>query len=512
MHQQQINKKNNWVLIVFLIAWFLVNLSFLTQFPFMHSDETWLSTLSRNMMTQGDFGVTESVFDLVPRYPHAIKIVFHVIQIAFIKVFSYELFSVRLVSLIFGTATIYFFYQLLDELVDSKWLAGLGTLLLALDVQFVYAAHLARAEALLMMMLVLALWLVIRWRDDHEFKHDMLLGCLLGVSIGIHPNSLFLALAIGFVYLWQWRDGNISFRNILLLILVVSLFAGFFVGFSYLFDSEFIPHYLSFGSTLGVAQTFGDKLKGLIPYFERLFNGVSGTYYTPDIRLPLVIFAVVVGLSILVGIRKKQSRKNDLLFGLLGLLLGMVFVGRFSQPSVIFIFLICYALFIAFVDGSRLLRNALLILVICVMGVNTIREIEPYLNHDYDNYLSEIRAVVPEDAVVLANLNTEFVFEADHLFDYRNLAGLEENVMSFSDYIDQNQIEYILYPEEMDFIYVRRPAWNVMYGNLYPYYDDMQDFLNEDCELIGNFDTPYAMRIIRFMSDQDWVLKIYQVK
>ena len=79
------------------------------------------------------------------------------------------------------------------------------------------------------------------------------------------------------------------------------------------------------------------------------------------------------------------------------------------------------------------------------------------------------------------------LFEAGHLFDYRNLAFLSEEGISFTEYVEDNQIEYIILPDEMDFIYARRPAWNVMYGNLYPVYDELLDFLNDECELVGSF-------------------------
>ena len=112
----------------------------------------------------------------------------------------------------------------------------------------------------------------------------------------------------------------------------------------------------------------------------------------------------------------------------------------------------------------------------------------------------------------MANLNTEYAFDQGVLVDYRNLAFLEEEKLSFGEYIQNNQIEYILYPEEMDFIYTQRPMWNMFYGNVYPYYEDLQAFLSEQCVLVEEFNTPYAMRIVRFADAQDWALKIYRVR
>ena len=75
----------NKILIILLFIYFLVNLSFLTHFPFIHSDESWLSGLSRNILETKNFSSTETFFDLYLRNPHAIKIIFHSIQIMFIK-------------------------------------------------------------------------------------------------------------------------------------------------------------------------------------------------------------------------------------------------------------------------------------------------------------------------------------------------------------------------------------------------------------------------------------------
>lgn len=509
---KNIKNDNKKYLFLFLILWFFVQLSFLTQFPFMHSDESWLSNLSREIMIEDDFGVTESVFDLVPRFPHAIKVLFHVLQIGFIKIFDYQLFSVRLLSLICGVFTLYFFNQLILAVTESRTVAFLAMILLAVDVQFTYISHFARAEAVLMLLLIVTLWLVMLWRERHLLSHDVLIGGLLGLAIGVHPNAFFLALAIGFVYLWQMYQKKIRFINILILVFVVGIIATVFVRISYALDSNFFVHYFSYGSTLGVNETFKDKLFGLIPYFKRLFNQVSGTYYTPNVKLQLILFVEVVLVSLLLAFKKSSLKRVDLLCALGGIILGMVVVGRYSQPSVIFIFIISYSLLATIGKRSRFLWQFILIVSIVVIGNRTFKSVYPYLNDDYQSYLNKIKAYVPEDAIVLANLNAEYAFEAKHLFDYRNLAYLEENNITFSNYIELNNIEYIILPEEMEFIYLRRPVWNVMYGNLHPYYEDMIDFLDQKCVKVGEFNSIYAMRIVRFMNEENWSVQIFKVK
>jgi len=83
--------------------------------------------------------------------------------------------------------------------------------------------------------------------------------------------------------------------------------------------------------------------------------------------------------------------------------------------------------------------------------------------------------------------------------------------MSFSQYIQKNNIKYIIYPEEMDFIYQNRPTYNGLYGSLY-YYEDMKEYLNKECSMIGEFyDKAYGIRIAKFIGSRSWNIRIYKV-
>jgi len=88
---------------LYIISFFFVHLATLTTYPLVHSDEAWLAGLSQAYMKNQSIFVTEPFFDLMPRQAHAIKSLFHLIQIPFIHFWGYELFSVRLISLIGGT-------------------------------------------------------------------------------------------------------------------------------------------------------------------------------------------------------------------------------------------------------------------------------------------------------------------------------------------------------------------------------------------------------------------------
>ncbi|MEA4827714.1 MAG: 4-amino-4-deoxy-L-arabinose transferase, partial [Clostridium sp.] len=65
---------------------------------------------------------------------------------------------------------------------------------------------------------------------------------------------------------------------------------------------------------------------------------------------------------------------------------------------------------------------------------------------------------------------------------------------------------------EMDMIYKEQPRWDGLYGKL-NYYEDMQIFLKNKCELKYELrDKTYGNRIARYVNDKEWKIKIYKVK
>ncbi|MFO7850737.1 MAG: 4-amino-4-deoxy-L-arabinose transferase, partial [Spirochaetia bacterium] len=65
----------------------------------------------------------------------------------------------------------------------------------------------------------------------------------------------------------------------------------------------------------------------------------------------------------------------------------------------------------------------------------------------------------------------------------------------------------------MDLIYRRRPVWNILYGNVAGYYEEMKEYLEEECTAAGSFSAPtYGMRITRYSGTRPWKVTVYRVK
>lgn len=504
--------KKHGIFILMLFVYAIANVFFLEQFPFMHSDESWLSGFSQTVLKEGRFDLTEPFFNLYPRNPHAIKIFFVAIQAFVINLFGHSLFNMRMISLVSGLFSLCLFYRIVMTRFGNSKFALLATGLLAVDIQFIYASHLARQESILLLISLAAYDYFIR-KNPPTTRSAAMLAVILALGIGIHPNSFIISIPFGLMLFYRFLNNRARGVDLLAFTVVLGAAAAFFIALSLRMDPGFIGNYAAYGETLGVAESLVSKLLQIKLFYQKLFLQVSGTYYTPDIRLQLLLMipASLWGIARLVKSKGTSGEAYPLL-GLLGINLGYLLVGRYNQTSIVFLFPWFYLLTAELLYPLTKQRNALLgILVAATLSISCF-QIAAHPGKDYSSYLKKISSQVPKDARVLANLNTGYYFNPDNLRDYRNLAHLKENSLSFEDYIDMNQIEFILYPEEMDIIWNTRPVYNSLYGNPADYYESMKTFLEEDCMLVGTFtDDTYPVRIVRLMGQKERTLRIYKV-
>lgn len=542
--------KNQILLSITIISYICLNIIYLDKFPFVHSDEPWLSGLSKNMLENTSLSVTEPFFDLMPRYPHALKVVFHLIQIPFIYFLGYNIFSVRLISLIFGLLTLFIFYILLKKLTNKTLISYLGTLLLAVDIQFIYASHFARQEILLLFIFLVSLYILFicrfnitltPYRNQNLNKlfnklsvftiksEPLLIGSLIGVSIGIHPNSFIIFLPIFLIYSFEFfYNKPKKDYKIFIFLTTVSFFAASFVLISFYFDSDFVAHYFSYGKSFKVDSSIVGKIKGFAKFYKDIIERNGKTYYIPNLDFQFVFFITTFILSLIELVKNHINNKKAeftcllyIILSIASLNLGAMIIGRFNQTSIIFQFPLYYILAVLLIRNlSSKAQNLVLISIIIISSYFSYINIMPYKNLEYNSYLKVLNAI-PSDSVVLSNLNTHYYFQSSNFYDYRNLPYLEENNLSIKEYIEKNKIEYIVITEDLSFFYNNKPHYNGVYGNI-DFYPDLEVFLAQRCSIISKSKSRlYPMHMVKFtglyeeyksMAVKDyWDITIYKV-
>ncbi|KSV59020.1 phospholipid carrier-dependent glycosyltransferase [Acetivibrio ethanolgignens] len=499
---------------LYILAYGFFSSAFLTQFPFVHSDESWLAGLSRDMLTEKSLSVTEHFFDARPRYPHAIKSLFHLLQMGFIRIFGYSIESVRLLSLAAGIVFLIIFYFLIKRITKREKLALAVTVLFSLDVEFIYASHFARQEILLGVAFIAGLFLLLGQREPGVMK-VVLTAVITGISIGIHPNSFLLACSFGAILFYLFLQIKKDILPLVTYIGVTGAFAAVFVLISYSFDSQFLKHYFQNGAMeFDVDASLAAKVSELRGFFERLFTGQSGTYYVTELRFSLLLFAFLMVFMGIYALVMKRRLPGALISGTMGLLGGMIFIGRYNQTSVFFFFPFGYLLLALFLaEQEEKGKRFIYALILAVTVLISIEQIRPWLSKgSHAAYLEQIEELVPKDSTVIANLNTEFYFSQGCLRDYRNLPYVwrEKGIEA---YIKENGIEYILYSTELDYLHEHRPYFNVIYGDI-RFVPELKRLCEEKGELIGEFtDTVYGSRVIGVMGQEKYShVLVYKLK
>ncbi len=518
-------------------------MSILTYYPFVHSDEAWLSGLSRAWLREASVTVTEPFFDLYPRAPHALKIIFHGIQAAFFSVAGYGIFQTRLVSLLFGLGSLALFYRLTTRLtardmsgrapeINRNGYAGLFTTLLALDPQFIAAAHLGRQEILLVFLLLAGLNL---WTAETPpgggFKRGLLTGGGVAVGIGVHPAIFLVAAALAGALLVSRR----RFAALGGLALVSAAGALLFVLLSWGMNPDFFRDYAAFGDAVEVGVPGYIKLVRFPDYYQKIWFRHSGTYFIPELRPLFPFYLVAPVLSTALGFWRRD--RNLLLPGLAlaAFNVALIILGKYGPPLFALQLPLCYlaaALVYAQVFSrsdapTRRVAGAAvgvaLALLVGGSAAYNLTEAPRRKTETYAAYAASIRdALAPEIALfparnepirVLGNLNAEYALPYAGLLDFRNLDYLKTAGIDFEGYIRSRGITHILYPEEMETIYRERPVWNILYGNVAAYYADLHRFIDKRCLRVASFASPrYGMRIVAYSGKKAWKVTLYRVQ
>jgi hypothetical protein len=293
----------------------------------------------------------------------------------------------------------------------------------------------SQTEIILLFVLVFALYYFLTRLDGIKNSQHITLGIIIGISIGLHPNSFILFLPFSLIYIFHiFFMKKLKLSGLFLYIGTVTCFAAGFVALSLYLDPDFLQNYGNYGREFGVLSPIDSKISEIIVFYQKLYYQVSGTYYTPDIQLQFYLFAI----SFFVTLYKLYKVRDPLLnpkitaivLSILAINAGIIIIGRFNQTSVVFLFPLFYILMIYLLESLKQSWKWLTVTFLALaLSASTLLNTLPYLAHSYDDYLQQIAKVVQKNDTVLANLNTEFYFENGKLYDFRNLLASRKKTL-----------------------------------------------------------------------------------
>lgn len=533
------------------LAWLALHLWSLEWFPFVHSDEAWLASLSRTIWLEKNPAATEEFFRLTPRTPHAIKTLYHLLQGPLVATW-WTIGAARLPSLAGGVTAVALLGVILRRQGLPFPVAAAITLAFALDPLVFAASHLARQEALILAALA----------GGIAAGSAPAAGVILGLAVFVHPNSFIAASGVLPWVLYRSRPGR-RFRDLAVYLGMLALAGAIALALSLRWDPAFFSNYLAFGRSVGVTAhplvRFGEALNFIV----KMSLGIAGTYYLPPALVQLVTLAVVTPLALALSCWPGVPETTRRLLGTcawssLCTAAALVMIGKYSPPSTVFLVpgLYCTLGALAQAMVRRWSRRRVTIVLtgiaLAMAGITgtlltgellgmypprispdpspgtapeASSEISPEASPgvsrgalpeeraSYGRYLARITAAVPPGTPVLAPLNSAFAFEPGQLRVWRDLDLLPSGEASLERFLREEGVQWLVVPrEELRLIYRERPLWNQVYGNPHRFYRELEDLLERRGRLRDSFLAPwYGARMIPLARRVEPLVEIYQL-
>lgn len=498
------------IAVCMIILFFIINALTLMRFPTVHSDELWLKGIANEMVAQKSFRVTEPFFDVYPRVIHPFRWAYNAVLICFLTVYDH-VFSVRMVSLVFSTFSLWIFYKILKkQFMDVPYRVLFGLAALIFNIQFIYSAHMGRQETMILFALLLGYYLII------TRKSELHLAILVLFTMGIHPNSFILGVLISGQLFYQAFFRIIEWKKLFKFLGLMGMgICLYFVAGKWL-NPNFVSDYLTFGASLGIDSPNLGRFKGFYWYFYKLYQQIGGTYDLFNLKGYLLIFAVLsLGWTLFIAhslYKKTPKYYSGAYVSLVSIFIALLLIARYNQTAIVFIMPFIILLLL---ETSKLHKRGWLIplsfLVFSVINlsqnINTYEK-QRFYQLPYEEMVTQLSHALPENAVVFGNLNGLEAFDAQAFYDIRNLAFIETDLLT---YFKERGITHIVLHDEMDYLARNSETWGFLYGNM-DHYEALLSLIQTHGTLVSSFENPiYAMRISRFSGTYPWETRIYKM-
>ncbi len=483
-------------------------------------------------MLERNIAATEDFFYLTPRFPHAVKTLYHAVQMPFLAI-RYSHLGARMPSFLAGIAAVALLHGIIRRTIGSRWIALGTTVAFGLDPQVLYVSHFGRQEALIL--LVILGGIAVLTSGPVTTKAAAGAGGIVAAGVFIHPNA-FIAAAVIFPWLlfapvYPRPSGGSSSRRAAVFtkrVALVAAFAGVVavgalaaVAVSLTMDPYFITNYRSFGETVGVSDNVVRRYFRLVTFFRNMAGRNMGTYYLPPVASRLTVGAILMALAVVgVTVHKVFRRGASVLpaLSLAASVVALFIVGKYSPPSLVFLFPFIYlsaASFAGNIEGTKLpsiITGAVVVGMFALSVTALVQELPRWYRLDaaggsYTALIDEVKDLLLEhdleETPVLANLNLAFAFEPGRLRAFHDFAAIPRGDSGAVErYIREEKIGAVFLPrQEMDIIYRNRPVWNDVYGNPSRFYPQLLDVLEQQGRLVATIPAPlYGMRLLRYVT------------
>ena len=265
-------------------------------FPLPWFDEVHFAGISKNLADEGNLKSHFLRFTKGNENSLSYGPVFFAIQSIFIKFFGFNIYSVRLTTLLFGFANAIFVYILGCRITKSQFTSSLVSICFSLDLFYSTTLHEGRMETLITTLFLTAL-LVISSQSLKNYWRVSITSFLCVLSFSTSPRSFILIIPLIAYLMYNSPKYHLNMLGIFFSIFIVTYSLWVFLAFDSV--SHWFYHYL------GVIK--GNK------------TAVHG-YLVGNFYIPMSQYVLISTVLILMFVNRKVI-KQPIVFLLLSVLL-----------------------------------------------------------------------------------------------------------------------------------------------------------------------------------------------
>lgn len=273
-------------------------------------------------MSQRD--LSGGFFETIAREKHAP--IYYIILQFWLRLFWSSEFILRLLSVIFGVASIFLIYKV-GEVLFNRELGLLSAFLLSVSNLHIFYSQYARPYSLLVLLVMISTFLFIKALNESKFKYWFFYVLLTTLVLYTHNFGVFVLLSQGTYFIIFITKFKNSVKKWLIAQIVIFLtylpwVIRVFNQFSQSENIRWIPK----ASFPLIMQTFIDFSTGRYLGTHWLAAGVSESINTAELSV-LLIFAVLFFLGV-ISVKRENlflKEKSEIIFAILWLFIPMFF-------------------------------------------------------------------------------------------------------------------------------------------------------------------------------------------
>ena len=335
------------------------------------------------------------------------------------KIFGVNMFAARFLAVLFGSLSILALY-LIVKLLYNKTLALISSIILTFS-SFHILMSLAEMDVAMTFFILLSLFFFIKSLKEKNEKYLPLSYIFLGIAILVKQIAITFvpALAIFYIYYKLKNKEKISFKKILIFILIMFIISLPILTFNYLLYKDKGLVDLQFSRFLGIAKETYKPIEATIqPFtFERLF--FSSNTQRPGFIDGISFFwnfdKLIFILGVLGFITALLTKKEFLLLWLLSFLFPFIFLSGTSLLEYHFIFgvpilALFAAIFIDFLSEKlsrfKLKKNtiiSILVLTLIIFNISFVVARGVFEKSEITKMMSYSKDNIEDDSLVVAD-------------------------------------------------------------------------------------------------------------